>query len=188
MPALCPAWRRRHPPPGPRGSLTASGAKPLSEDERHWGSRWGLSRCSCQAHHLQKHFLSSGAHLLPSRTHSWTMTTACMAQLTSTHSPQRTQGQSPALQLQFCPGPRGLPSTSSPVRGGPGPRAAVGAPHQNSSGVGWLSSRDLCERGLQMRRGAEGRGGSTPLHSPGSQMVPLSLLISQQLFPTKLPT
>lgn len=136
MPALCPAWRRRHPPPGPRGSLTASGAKPVSEDERHWGSRWGLSGFSCQAHHLQMHFLISGAHLLPRRTHSWTMTTACMAGSAGTHSPQRTHGQSPALQLQFCPGRGACPPQAAQSEAAHGPGLPWGLPIRTPAGWG----------------------------------------------------
>lgn len=99
----------------------------------------------------QKHFLISGAHLLPRRTHSWTMTTACTAQLACTHSPERTHGQSTKVQPQFCPGLGACPPQAAQAEAARA-RGAVGAPHQNSRGVGWLSSRDPCERGWQMRR------------------------------------
>lgn len=55
---LCSAWRRRHPPPGPHGSLTATGAKSQRKNDTGAGDG-GCPRCSCQAHHLHERTSSS---------------------------------------------------------------------------------------------------------------------------------
>lgn len=145
--ALFFAWRRRHPPSGPHGNLTVIGTKSQRKNDTGAGDG-GCPRCSCQAHHLQKHFLISGAHLLPRHIHSWSKTS--LRSLTVMHSQPvehpRPENTTTATTLprgwKLPPGPRqylehSLHSTSSPLREGPGLRAAVKAPHQYSSLSGY---------------------------------------------------
>lgn len=152
-----PGFQRCLPLPGPHGNLTPTGAKLLSftaaerKDDTGAGAASQPQSPSSPLAKAQKHFLISGARLLPEAPTAGGWPPPAWPCLLCAHSPQSTRGQSSRLQLRLGPGSR--------QRTLPAPREQPRKRKPRAATLSGGQPGDLCERLGEVRQACRQSGG-----------------------------